>query len=165
MWSHWLEDMRKCHYPLALTHFAVSAVGSESRKTHWPPEITVHEPYVQVASLLHRAALSQASPLWLRASRGHPGWPRCSHLSMERKVCLSSIWSIKRYRSQAFWVGLADRSVHIGDFQPRQAQLKESANPFLETPPCLQGVTSSTRWLIVVEPPVWVLIVAQRLLS
>lgn len=87
-------------------------------------------------------------------------WKHCSHLSMQRKVCLSSVWSIQRYRSQACQVGLADRIVRVCDFQPRQAQFKASANPFSETPPCFHGVTSSTRWLIVVEPPVWVLIAA-----
>lgn len=56
-------------------------------------------------------------------------WKHHSRRSAERKVCLFSIWSIQRCLSQACRVGSADRSLCVCDFQPRQAQLKASANP------------------------------------
>lgn len=85
--------------------------------------------------------------LWLRASRGHPGWP-CRESTVatfpwKRKVCLSSVGSRRRYPSQACGAGLADRSVCVCDFQPRLAPVQGICKPFFffspGTPPCFHA--------------------------
>lgn len=68
MSSYWLEYV---HTEMSLTlstdSFWFLSGGSGT------PEIIVHECLVRTASALH--PLSQVSPPWLCASRGHPGWP------------------------------------------------------------------------------------------